>query len=119
METGGVETGINVKINLMFLVSKFMASYSYKFDEVLNLNWFVFNDLLDGLRGVRIEKETQKLNLFINELAVEKSKEVKNAFDNLMDSKKTEFKSYTEYDTSERDIKEMEATLLNRSERGK
>ena len=117
METRGVETGIKVKINLMFLVSKFMANYNYKFDEVLNLNWFIFNDLLDGLRGIRIEKETQELNLFINELVVKKSKEVKDSFDKLMDSKKSEFKKYTEYDTSERDIADMEATILNRKRR--
>ena len=114
VESGGVETGVKIKINLMFLISKFMSNYHYKYNEVLDLNWFTFNDLLEGLRGVRIEQETQKLNLFINELVVEKSKDGKEAFEKLMENKKDQFKSYTEYDTSERDLKEFNDFIKGR-----
>jgi len=91
-----------------------MSNYHYKYNEVLDLNWFTFNDLLEGLRGVRIEQETQKLNLFINELVVEKSKDGKEAFEKLMENKKDQFKSYTEYDTSERDLKEFNDFIKGR-----
>lgn len=114
METEGAKTGIKTKINLMFLVGKFMNSFNYKFDEVLKLNWFTFNDLLDSLRGVRLERETQELSLFLSEIVIEKSKDKQDVYQSIIEEKKDAFKKYTEYDTSERDIEEMEAALLGR-----
>lgn len=117
METGGATTGVDIKINIVFLVGKFMKNFNYKFEEVMDLNWFLFNDLLDSLKGVRIERETQELKLYLSELIIEKSKEKQNSYDNILENKKEQFKKYTEYDTTERDIAEMEAIMLKRSNR--
>lgn len=113
METRRVEEGVEVKINLMFLVSKFMANYSYKFEEVLKLNWFVFNDLLDCLRGVRIEKETTELIQEKYKIILSRSQN-EDSSTKINDIKKDEMKKYVNYDTSERDIKEMEEAILGR-----
>lgn len=84
-----------------------MANFSYKYEEVMDLNWFTFNDLLEGLRGVRIEKENQELSYNFDNYVVANSKDSVDVLKKLKDSKKDLFSPYTKYDTSERDIKEL------------
>ncbi|MGL6101413.1 MAG: hypothetical protein ACRC0G_17575 [Fusobacteriaceae bacterium] len=47
-----------------------MAGFSYRYDEVLETNWFLFNDLLIALDVVKAEMELANLMVADNHLLV-------------------------------------------------
>lgn len=121
MEISGVEKRVSVdnedvevKINIVFLISKFMKEFNYKFKEVLDLNWFIFNDLMDGLKGVEIESDTRELDLHLSKVVIDKSKAPQDTYEKIIDGKKTQLRPYTFFDTSAKDMKEMEKIMLGR-----
>lgn len=54
----------------MFLISKFMKNYSYKFEEVIIMNWFTFNELLSATDAVVAEDNLKNLMIADNHLLV-------------------------------------------------
>ncbi|MGL5051359.1 MAG: hypothetical protein ACRC6E_12160, partial [Fusobacteriaceae bacterium] len=55
----------------------FMSYYNYKYDEVLEVNWFLFNDLLKSADVVKAEENFTNLMIADNHLLVESKDKMK------------------------------------------
>lgn len=94
---------VKLKIDIMYSIAKFMKNFNYKFDEVLNLEWDTFNNLLEPLRVFEEEAHMKQINTALEINTVKHSKDFKKAYTSLQEAHSDKIKSFIEFDSVERE----------------
>lgn len=97
----GIEDGVETKINIFFLIGKFMSNFNYKFDEVLKMNWFIFNDLLTAINIIKAGESLNNLRIAENHLKLKSEKTAKK-YVNIYNELEKVFKKGVEVDETEK-----------------
>lgn len=116
MDTGGgpagIEDGVETKINIFFLIGKFMSNFNYKFDEVLKMNWFIFNDLLTAINIIKAGESLNNLRIAENHLKLKSEKTAKK-YVNIYNELEKVFKKGVEIDETEKYKNQLSDIMKN------
>lgn len=100
-DTAGVEDGVETKINIFYLIGKFMNNFNYKFEEVLKMNWFIFNDFLNSINIIKAGENLTNLKIAENHLKLKSEKTAKK-YVKIYDELHKIFKNGIEIDETEK-----------------
>lgn len=69
MGSGGTENvDKDTKINIMFLIAKYMKIFGSSYQDTINMNWFTFNELLATMSAINAEEDLRHLLIADNHL---------------------------------------------------
>lgn len=107
METGG-NVGVEeteTSINIAYLIARYMRAYNETLEETLNINWFVFNELLKSLNI--IESEIDYRNLLISDNHLKVQMDDKQAFPMLYKSLESKMRDGVETKRLDNDLDKL------------